>query len=316
MAAQFEGKMFMTQGIPSSLELTGVVARQRFYESDKLFYQDNSPAFISHLDGFARLDYAWALGRSGKARAGVGYGTSRNSFYTSDGAEFLDSNREHTHMNLGQAVISAEYCTLDNMSFPSSGAFVNLTAMQTLGKYYHRHRDGTGGQPMFSNNQHWFQAEARASRYYGVGKNFSIGGSIDLLVSNRRLLDTYYATLVNAPSYTPCVSMEDVFNKAFHAHSFAAIGITPIWRPFQRAQVRLTGSVFMPFRKIEQASDGIGAMYGRWFADPEFTAELDLVYNLPFASICGYVNYLSYPARNWNVGLSFGLYFTAARFLR
>ena len=36
----------------------------------------------------------------------------------------------------------------------------------------------------------------------------------------------------------------------------------------------------------------------------------------PFASICGYVNYLSFPARNWNVGLSFGLYFTASKFLR
>jgi len=37
---------------------------------------------------------------------------------------------------------------------------------------------------------------------------------------------------------------------------------------------------------------------------------------LPFASVCGYVNYISYPARNWNVGLSFGLYFTAGQLLR
>ena len=110
--------------------------------------------------------------------------------------------------------------------------------------------------------------------------------------------------------------MEDGFNKAFHANSFAAIGVTPIWRPFQRAQVRLSGHMFMPFRSIEQEGETTGVHYGRWFSNPEFAAELDLVYNLPFASICGYVNYLSFPARNWNVGLSFGLYFTASKFLR
>ncbi len=110
--------------------------------------------------------------------------------------------------------------------------------------------------------------------------------------------------------------MEDVFNKAFHANSFAAVGVTPVWRPFQRAQVRLCAHMFMPFKKIEQAADGFGVYYGEWLQDPEFAAELDLVYNLPFASVCGYVNYLSYPARNWHVGLSFGLYFTASRFLR
>ena len=40
------------------------------------------------------------------------------------------------------------------------------------------------------------------------------------------------------------------------------------------------------------------------------------MYNLPFASVCGYVNYLSYPARNWNFGLSFGLFIHALPFLR
>ena len=54
------------------------------------------------------------------------------------------------------------------------------------------------------------------------------------------------------PPIPPAFSMEDVFNKAFHANSFAAIGVTPIWRPFQRAQVRLSGHMFMPFRSIEQ----------------------------------------------------------------
>ena len=80
--------------------------------------------------------------------------------------------------------------------------------------------------------------------------------------------------------------------------------------------MRLSGNVFFPFREICQNDDGLGAHYGDWFANPQFIAELSLVYNLPFASVCGYANYLSSPANNWNVGLSFGLYFTASKFLR
>ena len=87
--------------------------------------------------------------------------------------------------------------------------------------------------------------------------------------------------------------------------------------PVKNAQVRLTANMFLPVRRIEQASAGAAApAWGGWFRNPEFIGELDVVYNLPFASVCGYVNYISYPARNWNVGLSFGLYFTAGQLLR
>ena len=93
-------------------------------------------------------------------------------------------------------------------------------------------------------------------------------------------------------------------------------GVVPVWRPFSRAQVRLSANLFMPFRRIEMEASTGRAVNGRWFSNPEMIAELDLVYNLPFASVCGYVNYLTYPARNWNVGISFGLFFHASKFLR
>lgn len=316
MAGQASAKINLTNSFPSALEITGVLSRQKYYESDKLFYQDNSPAFISQQDGFGRLDYTWAVGRRGKALVGVGGGRSHNRFYANDASNFTETGRETTNMDLGQAVGRLEFNTLDNMSYPSSGHFMNLTVMQTIGRYTHYTHNRNDEPVKVRKQQHWFQAELRGHKYFGFGNNFSLGVSADLLMSNRKLLDSYYATVVNAPSFTPTTSLEDVFNKAFHANSFLAAGITPVWIPFQRAQVRLTANMFLPFRKFRMAPDGIGVTYGDWFSDPEFIAELDLVYNLPFASVCAYANYLSYPSSNWNVGLSFGLYFTASKFLR
>lgn len=315
MAAQFDGKLNLSTPVPSALEIQGVYGRQRYYENDKLFYQDNSPAFISKYEGFGRVQYAWAAGRRAKAMIGAGGGQARNKFYSAERSEFLASGKEETKMNLGQVLGRFEFNTLDNNSYPVAGTFLNVSLMQTLGRYHHASMTEEGEPMKYSHNMHWFQAEASGESYLQASRHFSLGVVWDVLVSNRRLLNTYYASIVNAPSYTPTPAMEDVFNKAFHANSFAAAGIVPIWRPFQRAQVRLTATAFMPFRKILQ--DGpTGARYGQWFSNAEVAAELDLVYNLPFASVCAYANYLSYPSGNWNLGISFGLYFTAASFLR
>jgi len=318
MAAQADVQMNMTNTIPSALKLKAVVARQKYYETDRLFFEDNSPAFISNYDMFGRLSYTWAVGRRGKAGVEVGGGQSRNKFYSGEQLMANTPAGEYTKMNLGQAVGRFEINSLDNQSYPSAGSRIEVTAMQTFGRYHHQfhaHAADNTEFPTYSHNIHWFQAELTAENYFQLGKNFALGASCDVLVSNRRMLNTYLSTVVNAPSFSPFASLDNVFNKAFHANAFAAAGITPIWRPLQRAQVRLAAYTFMPFRRIEPTADG-SAEHGRWFRDPEFLAELDLVYNLPFASISGYVNYLSSPSGSWNVGLAFGLYFTASKFLR
>lgn len=316
MAGELAASIQLSTPLPSAFELVGVLSRQKYYESDKLFYQDNSPAFISSQEGFGRLSYAWATGRRSKASVGLGGGRLHNSFYANDSGNFSDSNSETTNMNLAQAVGRWEYSTLDNSNYPTNGSRYHLAVIQTLGTYHHNSLNLLGEPQTYNKRQHWGQVELNIDHYFPLGNSFTLGVEVNAMASNRKLLDTYYASVVNAPSFTPTPAMEDVFNKAFHANSYVTAGLTPVWMPFQRAQVRLTANAFMPFRKFVMANDGIGVSYGRWFSNPEFVGELDLVYTLPFASICGYVNYLSYPSSNWNVGISFGLYIPATRFLR
>lgn len=316
MAGQLNGRLYLATSLPSAFELEGVYSRKKYFESDKLFYQDNSPAFITHYEGFGRLSYAWAVTRSGKASVGVGGGQVRDNFYSSEGGDFSSSGKERTVYNLAQAIGRLEFNTLDNQQFPSSGYNVKVSVMELYGKHHFRQSLTDGTNISRDNSKtHWFQAEVNGGVYLPVHRNFSFGVTWDALVSTRRLTDSYYASIVNAPGFAPTPAIDGVFNKRLHANSFAAVGVLPIWRPFSRAQVRLSANIFMPAQRIELGDDG-KAHYGGWFRNPEFVGELDLVYNLPFASVCGYVNYLSYPAHNWNVGLSFGLYFHALEFLR
>lgn len=320
MAGEARARLYLPSSLPSALDFEAVYSRKKYYENDKLFYEDSSPTFITHHEGFGRLSYGWAVGRRGKSSIGVGGGVVKDRFYANDRGDFSASGRERTTMRLAQAVGRLEFNALDNQSYPSDGYYLKLTAMGNIGSYYYRQRDiddAADVADQLDEETHWLQAELQAERYFSMGSAFSLGLSADALFSTRRLLNTYYASLVNAPAFTPTPASEVSFNKAFRANSFVAVGVTPIWKPFKMAQVRLTGHMFLPVRRIEQdPGTPMGAVWGRWFSNPEFVGELDLVYNLPFASICGYVNYLTFPARNWHVGLSFGLYFNASSFLR
>lgn len=317
MAAEFDGRLYMTSTHPSAFHLEAVYSRHKFYESDKLFYQDNSPAFITTYNAFGRLYYGWALGSKGKMQIGVGGGQERHNFYSSDRGDFSSSDKVRTNTNLAQAVLRLEYNTLNNQSYPSAGHRLKATVIGSLGKYHYRELTGEHSGMTYNDDARWIQGELQADCYLPLADRFTLGLGADVMLSTRGLLNTYYASLVNAPAFAPTPSTLNVFNKRFRANSFVAAGITPIWMPIKNAQVRLTANLFLPVRRIEQRSaDDITPRWGGWFRNPEFVGELDLVYNLPFASVCGYVNYLTYPARNWNVGLSFGLYFTAGKLLR
>lgn len=317
IAAQFDGRIYTNRKNPSAFGMEAVYSRQKYYENDKLFYDDSSPAFITKYNGFARLYYGWALGSKGMIRVGAGGGQDRRSFYSTDEGNFRESGKVTTHFNLGQGEMRLDFNGLNNQSYPSEGYRARVNAMYVIGKYHYLESPRQAGEEKrLNDNAHWFQAEFEGEKYIVAGSRFSLGLTANVLYSNRKLLNTYYASIVNAPAYAPTDATRNVFNQRFRANSYAAIGIVPIWTPLKNGQVRLSANCYMPFRRIEPAADGIGAVYGKWFRHPEFIAQLDVLYNLPFASVSAYVNYLSHPARNWNVGMTFGLYFTADKFLR
>ena len=108
---------------------------------------------------------------------GVGGGRLHNRFYSNDSPNFTESNREVTNMDLGQAIGRLEFCSLDNMSYPTSGSFLNLTVMQTLGRYVHDSYDRSDNPVKVRKDQHWFQAEVKADKYFTLGNYFSLGMS-------------------------------------------------------------------------------------------------------------------------------------------
>ncbi len=314
LAGLYDARVNLRTPFPSALVLEAVASRHKFYESDKLFYKDNLPTFITSMEFFTRLRYSMAAGRRGKIDIGVGGGLLRDRYFENNRVDFSASDRDRLKRDLMQAVGRYEYNTLNAPQYPTGGARYQLAVMGVYGKY-HYEPTATSQEVAYDNHHGWGQIEASTENYFSIGRHAALGLSTHILASTRELQPGYNASIIDAPAFQPTPSSYNTFNPAFRANQWTTVGLMPIWKISQTVQLRGDFHGFMPWRKIIERSDGT-AHYGSWFSQPEFFGEAALIINLPFAAVTAYGNYMSYPARNWNFGISFGIFMLAPRFLR
>lgn len=310
MSGAVSGRIYMHTPIPSALGLQAVVTREKFYENDHLFYDDKTPTFIINHEYFGRLMWSMAAGRLGAVDIGVGFGALRDSFFRDNRLPSYETGRDHSDYDLGQALIRYTSSTLDNDNFPTQGHYYMGAVMGMLG------RNHTTGSVDAVTHPKWVQAELRTRNYPAIGKHFSLGIETDIMLSTRKLLPTYAASITGAPEFCPTPASTNAFRPDLRANSFVAAGIVPVYRFNDNLSARLGAYGFMPLRRIEEISDTDMPRYGRWLNTPEFYGEADVTYHFPFASLSGYVNYSTANGAGWSAGISFGIYLHPPKFLR
>ena len=311
MAAALNTRLVLPSHTPTALALQGVISSRKYYESDKLFFDAASPTFITRVEAFGRVRYLIAAGRSSVITVDAGGGTMMNRFYRADAMNHDGAKRDVTRNNIGQAPVSFYTTTLENLTAPTKGFYSDITGSYNTGRYHYR--SGIERNVERASHVDWFEAHVLVKGYKRLSRRFSLGGELDALYSNRLLLDNYNATIVNAPAFTPTPASDNSFNPAFRANSYIALGAVPVWIINDNMQLRGNFHLFQPVKRIMLDGRNSNAYYGSAFSRRYAYCEISAAYTLPFATINLYGNYLSYPAHNWNVGISFGLYFLAPK---
>lgn len=316
MAGMFRARYNINGRVPSAFGVDAVVMRRRYPVNDKLFFL-NEPSFSINHEYFGKLYWGSSAGRMGTIEVGVGGGRMYNSFYQSTDAESFAAGRDHVLLDLGKANVSYDAYTLNDLNFPTSGYQCHLGVSGFLGRS--KYTNSLRPEAAFSENsdhQAWGQFYGKYRLFLDLGKHWSLGFRGEALVSSRKLLENYYAALSTAPAYTPTPSSDNAFNTALRANSYVAVGLTPIYKLNDSFSLRVTGHVFAPMRRILDSNDGLHtARYGRWFGHFTPFVEFDAMYKLPFATVGGYVNYTATEGSKVNVGISFGVYLPAPKFL-
>lgn len=322
MAAAFNGRMYLHTPVPSALGVQGVVSRTKFFENDNVFYTDNAPSFVVNREAFGRLFWSVAAGSFGAVDIGAGYGGEQDSYRLKSSLFNTDSgDRISSRLNLWQAFARFSGSTLDEVSFPRRGMSLQATAMAVSG----RSRVQVNKVESVNEDQQWAQVEFAGRFYPSLSSKFTLGLESDIMLSTRKLLPTYAASIASAPGYNPTPSSNNSFHSSFRANSFVAAGIVPVYKVNANISARIGGYLFAPLREIcEQPLPlrSIGelsnskAEYGPWFGNMEILSEAALAWHFPFGTLAGYVNYSTHPGTRWNAGLSLGVFVLPPRFLR
>ncbi len=302
LAAQLMGTIRFGASTPYSLAVQGVVSKQMYNQTEKMFFKVDEPKFVTDMQAFGRAYFLQlACGRHAVASLSAGYGYERFRFATDAGSKVSNS------LKLGQVALRYDRSTLNSVNYPTSGLEIHASAMGLLG-----HRYGY-------NRQHaqWLQLRVRARQYWDLHRHFSLGLEGDLLASGRKAPADYDAAMAEAPSYAPTPSCFNSFNGSFRAYSFLGAGVTPVYKYSANLQLRGSFHVFAPWRSIERGAGNLTQLGSRP-GNPEFFGEIEAVADLKIASLCAYCNYRTGSAadRGWHVGVSLGIFVLAPDFLK
>ncbi|MCH5227185.1 MAG: patatin-like phospholipase family protein [Muribaculaceae bacterium] len=312
-AAQLRGRIALTTTHPSYLELEGVVSRQKYYDSEILFYESDTPSFITDVEEFVRLRYSWAMGHPAKGYVSAAYGRESNIFYPKQESLYVPLYKDRTVYHIAAVKAGIEINTLNNLMYPSQGRELdfNIILSHEDNKFESHHTgEVTKRSPHLVGS-----AEILWKHYFDLHKNFKFGAMANGVATLARLYQDYTSTMIHAPAFAPTPSTKNYFNTGFRSTNYVAAGLIPIWMPFNRAQLRGEFYGFCPVRNIEADAQGM-AVYDGWFRHPQFIGQVSAVYNFPFASLSLYVNYLTHPRHSWNFGINLGLFLQAPKLLR
>lgn len=314
MAGTVNARFMLPSHTPTALALQGVISRRRYFESDRLFFDSNVPTFINSLEGLGRLRYGLALGRSAKIAIETGGGSMIKRFYPNSASLYEGVRRDKTRFDIAQVRLAFDASTLDDATAPTSGYHLHAVGMWNTGS--NTFTPGDAGIQPLSRHVQWLQGEIQLKAFKRASRRFSLGGEINLLYANRKLHDNYNANIVTASSFIPTPASDNSFNPAFRANSYVTVGMIPVWIINENLQLRGNFHLFQPMRQILRDSVTGQGYYGEWFRHRYVYSEIAATYNLRFASLSLWGNYMNYPAHNWNGGISFGLYFLAPSLLR
>jgi len=302
---------FPSPNLPFYLRLTGNIQRFNYFQDDRMFFESSSTVSAIKEEKFAKFDVGFPISIKSKIEMGAGYGFLQDRYFQTQSA-LANNNRDESRYSLFGMHVRYLINTLNDKQYPNKGTFCNITGQLVVGD--ERFISSTNSTDNMNRNIAWWQASGKIERYCHITHNFTLGIMGNAVWSERPLSSNYSASILQAPLFTPTPHSKYIFNEAFAANQFMAVGIKPIYIITRQLSVRTEFYGFMPVRPIERRSDTEFG-YGNYFSSFEYIAEAALVFRFPFLAVGIFVNNYSQPARNWNAGFNIGYLIFNRRFL-
>ena len=309
---QLAGRIELPAKTPIYLKGIGRYSYRKYFESEKLFIEDDLTSFIQQEEAFFKLCLGLPFLTKTKSEIALGYGSLLDRYYQSRNIDFATTDFDRSRNNLFLTSLSIKKNTLDFKQYPTRGREHLLIAHFLSGKEHFQAADQTAYKE--SRYQSWIQIKGKIHNYHPVSPKFNFGYLAEGALSSKNLLSNYTASIIQASEFTPTPHSKLVFNEFFRANDYLAGGVVPVFKASSMFHLRADIYGFAPAYKIMKNNQN-KAYYGSLFKSVEYMTELSAVLQLPFTSISLYGNYYSAPKGNWNFGLNIGFLIFGSKFI-
>ena len=308
-----DGRFYLQTKVPTYIGWQGVFSEKRYAESQSLFYEDIVPAIIKQRELYMKLKMGFPFLGQAKAEIGFAYGRQKDSYLQTSDISFPQASFDHSQYNLFVGSLSLEHNTLDSKQHPIRGKKISMNAFYATGTEHYTPATTTTGATPLDQRQSWLQLKGHWNQYQEINSLFNLGYLAEVVISSKNLMSNYTASILQAPAFTPTPHSKIVFNEAFRANQYVAIGLSPIIKLSRLLHFRLDVYGFAPLYEIQKETPADNPLvgiphYGRFMnvSAFQYMGEASLVLRLPFLNISLYANGYSTPKSNFNVGLNIG----------
>ncbi|MDR3652906.1 MAG: patatin-like phospholipase family protein [Paludibacter sp.] len=311
--AQF-GKVYNGLGIGTRIEIPaqktwymklGVILHSfDYFAGDQVFYNDTRTADFTENEVYTKLSAGFPLSMKGRMEFGIGYGYLKDNYYLNRALITSNTREDESAFSLGSLFGRLESYTLNDVMYPTKG-YSHSTSLQMIGGEQTYRSENNPAKNVNDIFDLWVQWRAKLDQYIQFTPKFTLGTYGEIALSSRKLLENYTISVIQAPAFQPTPYTRTVFNEAFCANQFAAIGLKPIYKLTKSLHIRGEAYWFVPYQTIYRAADNT-AYYTKPFYSSQFMAETSLVYNFKIASAGMFLNYFSTASSQWNFGINIG----------
>ncbi|MDR3252459.1 MAG: patatin-like phospholipase family protein [Tannerella sp.] len=303
-----EGRFFTSSRVPGYIGVKMGYSNKKYSQSQSLFYEDVMPAFIKEQERFARLRYAVPFVMRSKLEWFIGFGQMQDDYYQT--TSFSPTDLDVSRYNLFNTGFRFERNSLNYKQYATEGRYQLLNGQYILGD--ENFRSGEMRNFIDVKQHKWFQVKGSWTNFPSMKRKFNLGLMGEAVYSTKQFSSNYTASVLRASSFTPTPHSKISFNEAFHATSYLAGGVIPIYKFNDVLHLRMEVYGFMPLQDIKKEAQEAGAAYtynaryGDYFKTWQIMGETALVLQLPFISVSLFANGYSYPKNNYNIGLNIG----------
>jgi len=291
--------------VPAFFKLSFNVNRFNYTKtSTDFFFEDIKPPYIIQNQYNFRFDVGIPYYMTGIFSGGLAVGRNNDIYYQEINFKSTDTS-DISVMNQATVYFSLKSSTLNEKQFARAGDFRKFTLRGGYDSELYK-PGSTAEQPIDQKKSYfWIGGSYKDISFFKISRKFTLGTTIVAHASIRPLLSNYYATIIEAPAFSPNIITDGLFLKDYRAYNFLSAGVMPVLNISSNAYFMLEAYGFAPLQEILRDENN-QAYLGNYFQTLKLLFSGSLNIKTPVGPVTLYTTYLPYEDKKWIVQLGFG----------